>query len=947
MLTIPTFVIGLGGLGNAVVRLLRERFLTTETGGVPESVFLRSIDTAEETNQATRAERLPTKMYTRLGEFDAGQVVTHLENYPHIARWWRYPSGAYAPGFIDNGAGARRPVGRLCFFQQFNRIQEALANDFRQAISVDMLNKLAQKGLGDVARTPRVFIVGSLAGGTCAGMFIDVAILARELLSRRGYEPAGTRISGLFALPSVVHLATNDADAVAGRQRRINAYAALQELDFLLARKDALSVHYPEPIGLVSTNDALFNMVTLFTDTKDGGHAFTRQDEVLIRAAHFLYAQIAQGTRENLYSDRENLSSVRENLNTIIDNEKEFLDPSQQHTLDGQPATYCTFGVEWLEIPRQQLLQTWCQGIAARVGKLVADFDWETEHAQSLDRVILKNLPETFRAYSVAFRLRGAAAEDLYTFPEMAVFSQLLNDIGTAEKPVELARALDNFELAAPDLGAVVVRASGKLPEPAEEQAWLNGLVENLVASPEFRIGGARRLMIHLAEKLETIVQASPHVSVSRNEVERDCRRGLFNRNFDTSAALAWARQRIAQVAFERLRSAYGDHGARLAQQCTLRAERLATLQDLVRQETKELDLTREPAAVNLSPELWLIEPEAINQAVKANLEDVTNEVAQGVAAALGQYAAASFQGTASAASDGAVRAQIRKLVVEWTELAAVRKTKRPADTAARLQKRMAACRPLVHTVDEGTELIDVMGQTRRSVSVKMVVTGIDPKEQVGIDAWARKEKESAGNDNAFQVISSNDPLRDDVLNVEIGWPLCLMREVKTCARIFESVRIDDPHRAAFTFTMREVPGIETHGIMPRNQERVQDMFALAWVLDHLKIELNPPMMSFSLDVFGQCEPVFLSPGETVEQVLEKGRERFRLYGLLPKYERYFGGETSNSRPSFRARMQAAVVIKRANIEELQPRTEFRDLLKVLEQYCARVEKLSRDIVDL
>ena len=934
MLTIPTFVIGLGGVGNAVVRLLQERFLTTETGGVPESVFLRSIDTASETNQATSAAYLPTDRYTKLGGFNAAQVVTHLDKYPLVGRWWHYKG--VLPGFIDDGAGARRPVGRLCFFQQFSKVHDALQADFRAAISVDMLNKLSRKGLGDdVARTPRVFIVGSLAGGTCSGMFIDTAILARELLIRSGYIPAGIRIAGMFAMPSVVHLASRDAETVSGRQRRINAFGALRELDFIMSRKDALEVQYPDPIGRVATNDALFNMTMLFTDTKHGGSAFGNQSDVLIRAAHALYAQIARGTREN--------------LNTVMDNVKDFLDPSQQHTLDGKPATYCTFGVEWLEIPRHHLLKTWCGEIATGVGKAVGDFEFDQTRPVSLDGLVQKRLPEDFKAYSVAFRLRAAAADDLSTLPELSAFSQLMTDISTAEKPADLTKALERFDLEAATMAQAAARACGRLPDSAAEQEWLNKLVDDLISSADFRIGGAKRVMRHLSEKLDLLGKPAPAPMMSRADVERECKTGLLKNKVDSTQAMNWARARMSQVVFEQLRATFGDQAARLSQQCTLRAERLAHLQDLVRQEAADLEPARLTGGLDTPPDMWLIEPEAINQAVQTNLAEVKTEVAQIVALALGKHAAENFRGVVGAPSDDATRTLIRRLIVEAVELVAVRKTKRPSDTTQRLQRRMTACSPLVHMADDEIELINVMGRKRRPVPIRMVVTGMEQEERQTLNAWATAEKERAGRDSAFQVIASDDPLRDDVLNVEIGWPLCLMREVKTCARVFESVRNEDPNQAAFTLTMKELPGLEFHDFMPRDAGRIQDMFAVAWVLDAVKIDVLENTIRFAADTFGPTEIVRLSQDEAVDrtQLLRKALEWFRRDELMPKFEKYFAASQDSGRTAFREKVSAAVVGKRENIAKLRDRQELSMLLGELSVYCDRVEKLAKDIVDL
>lgn len=936
MLTIPTFVIGLGGVGNAVVRLLRERFLTTETGGVPDSVFLRSIDTASETNQATSAAYMPTSMYTKLGDFNAGGVVSHLENHPLVARWWKYPKTCFSLGYIDQGAGAQRPVGRLVFFQQFQKIHDALQADFRSAISVDMLSKMARKGLAeDVARTPRVFIVGSLAGGTCSGMFIDTAILARELLIRSGYTSAGIRITGMFAMPSVIHLASRDAETISGRQRRINAFAALKEMDFIISRRDQLVVQYPEPIGAVRTSDAVFNMVTLLTDTKHGGSAFSNQGDVLVRAAHALYAQIARGTREN--------------LTTVMDNVKDFLDPSQQHTLDGKPATYCTFGVEWLEIPRHHLLKTWCSEIAAGVGKAVGDFEWTDQGRIALDAVIKKHLPEDFRAYSTALRLREAQLDDLAMMPELSGFSQLMSDIGTAEKPAELSRALERFDMEASGLAQAAIRACGRLPEPATEQEWLNVLVQELVASPAFRIGGAKRVMRHLSERLEMLGKAAAAPTSSRADVVRDCTTGIMKNKIESTAAMNWARARVAQVVFEQLRAAFGDQAARFSNQCVLRAERLAHLQDLVRQEANSLEPARLTGGMDTPEDMWLIEPEAINQAVKANLEDVKAEVSQAVAESLARFAAENFRGVVAAPSDESTRALIRDLTVDAIERVAVRKTKRPADTAERLQRRMKACSPLVHMSDDDNEVISVMGMRRRPVRIKMVVTGMEQQERAALNAWASKEKENAGNENAFQVIGSDDPLRDDVLNVEIGWPLCLMREVKTCARVYESERSEDPNKPACTITMKELAGVDAHDFMPRDTDRVQDMLAVSWVLDAMKVDVYDKSVQFDVQVFGATEPVRMSADEADDysRLLRKAVERFRRDGLVAKFEGHFARSQAGGRSAFRERLLAAVGTKRGNIEKLRERSEFAGLLNDLTAYCDRVEKVARDIVDL
>ncbi len=47
-LTTPTFIIGLGGIGQKVTFLLADRFHNSRWGGVPPTIRLRAIDTAPE-----------------------------------------------------------------------------------------------------------------------------------------------------------------------------------------------------------------------------------------------------------------------------------------------------------------------------------------------------------------------------------------------------------------------------------------------------------------------------------------------------------------------------------------------------------------------------------------------------------------------------------------------------------------------------------------------------------------------------------------------------------------------------------------------------------------------------------------------------------------------------------------------------------------------------------
>ena len=224
-LTTPTFIIGLGGIGNIVTRLVWERF-TASGRPLPSTLRIRSIDTAGQSDHEL-ARPLPDSMFTRLGQFQSNDVIHNLSLFPKVQRWWNYPPNAFAHGFIDNGAGARRPVGRLAFFQEFSKVFEAIRGDLSVPLTDVVQRALFEANLGGVSRAPRVIIIGSLAGGTGSGTFLDVAFLTRYLFSQLGYLASAGTITGVFGLPSVIHLASGDPDSTQARERQVNTIGAL------------------------------------------------------------------------------------------------------------------------------------------------------------------------------------------------------------------------------------------------------------------------------------------------------------------------------------------------------------------------------------------------------------------------------------------------------------------------------------------------------------------------------------------------------------------------------------------------------------------------------------------------------------------------------------------------------------------------------------------------
>lgn len=264
--TTPTFVIGLGGIGQQITFLLANRFENSRWDGVPATIRIRSFDTAPE-----ESYEIPIPQYrrfTRLGQFDGDQVIQNLSLYAQIQEWWDYQ---YTIGFIGEGAKSERPVGRLVFFRNVDRIYQTLDDDFKAPLADELQRRFIQNGLEQVSRRPLVYIIGSLAGGTCSGMLIDTAIVARWLLRQLGYESGGINITAVLGLESVINVATQNPHDQFANRRRLNVNAALREIDFLQGWQENFSISYPPPLFNLEPAPPLFNQIYLFTSRRMGG----------------------------------------------------------------------------------------------------------------------------------------------------------------------------------------------------------------------------------------------------------------------------------------------------------------------------------------------------------------------------------------------------------------------------------------------------------------------------------------------------------------------------------------------------------------------------------------------------------------------------------------------------------------------------------------------------
>jgi hypothetical protein len=190
----PALIVGLGGTGVKVLTLVKQDLMATHGGQVPQEVQLLAFDTEVESDvqagvavAATAAGAAGVvKLEKEKGEYIwiGGNIRDYVRDvargkYAHVSSWLQ---AAYyldtlpdALFFLEAGAGMLRQFGRLAIFYDVLK-GAGLSKIYRMTKQAIERVQRARKG-----ETIQVMLVSSVAGGTGAGMFVDMAYLIRQI----------------------------------------------------------------------------------------------------------------------------------------------------------------------------------------------------------------------------------------------------------------------------------------------------------------------------------------------------------------------------------------------------------------------------------------------------------------------------------------------------------------------------------------------------------------------------------------------------------------------------------------------------------------------------------------------------------------------------------------------------------------------------------------------
>ena len=243
----PTLFIGVGGTGMEVLMRVRRRILNTLWGSAgaktrvesltdfPVAQFIQFdldtgavIDSGRAQSDDLQFDLIKFSDEDKIVEsFDIDKYSRDddaLEKYPHIKEWLSLTPRKIRELGIDpaKGAGQIRAISRLYFFDKYAKVRDKIRLKLKTLkAGLSHERQLSQLGLKMESSKFRIVVVGSVAGGTGSGAFLDMGLLARWLAKT---EVGHADVELMLFLPTGYSGANKE-------RTEANGYAALMELE--------------------------------------------------------------------------------------------------------------------------------------------------------------------------------------------------------------------------------------------------------------------------------------------------------------------------------------------------------------------------------------------------------------------------------------------------------------------------------------------------------------------------------------------------------------------------------------------------------------------------------------------------------------------------------------------------------------------------------------------
>lgn len=252
----PALIIGLGGTGKKVLMNFKEAFLNSppikkafsqapnQKPALPDFIDLFCIDTDlfDSREEQAEATALKQEEYHQINIQNAHQITGNLDSdtYNYLYEW--FPAKLkHNLGQISQGAHQFRFTGRFGLFVDIQKIYQQLKSKISKIMSRSNVNQddiivpLTNKS-GQIL-TPEFYVVGSLCGGSGAGMFIDVAYLLKMAYYQLSGGKGKPTMVGIQLTPEAFNQIAIDPNVNATGRIEANGYASLVELFYFMNKE--------------------------------------------------------------------------------------------------------------------------------------------------------------------------------------------------------------------------------------------------------------------------------------------------------------------------------------------------------------------------------------------------------------------------------------------------------------------------------------------------------------------------------------------------------------------------------------------------------------------------------------------------------------------------------------------------------------------------------------
>lgn len=283
----PSIFIGLGSTGTDILEHLQ--LLVLEEYGVPSLPVFKYLGIE------TNGSHMPTAgvgvkneiemIYPTINSTLSIKDKLLKGERPYLEDWLDEGILDIPGNSFTMGTSNIRQAGRLCLWENWARICEALNDakakvtnntNIRETIRLlrEYYSRVGKKvNLSEdvVGIIPSIYMVGSLCGGTCSGMFVDVAYYLRHLFGLWAANYANrlnTKIQGMFTVLDEKLLSRSGMPDL--EKWAANCWGSLLELDFYSHPSSLWEVRFPDGVN-VRSNDTPLDYTYLVSCSGQGG----------------------------------------------------------------------------------------------------------------------------------------------------------------------------------------------------------------------------------------------------------------------------------------------------------------------------------------------------------------------------------------------------------------------------------------------------------------------------------------------------------------------------------------------------------------------------------------------------------------------------------------------------------------------------------------------------